>query len=71
MTPRADSIVVSEKGLADKYSVSYGDMIQFAAAVNMRNCVSGPHISFVTGRPDATAAAPDGLIPEALTRWTA
>ncbi|KAJ7642422.1 heme peroxidase [Mycena polygramma] len=60
-----DAIVEAEKWLADKYNVTYGDIIQFAAAVGVRNCVGGPRISFMAGRPQATQAAPDGLVPDA------
>ncbi|KAJ7446321.1 heme peroxidase [Mycena latifolia] len=60
-----DEIVGDEKIFADKYGVSYGDMIQFAAAVSVRNCAGGPRIAFMAGRPNATAAAPDNLVPEA------
>ncbi|KAJ7890376.1 putative versatile peroxidase [Mycena leptocephala] len=59
-----ETIVYDEKALADKYHVSYGDIIQFAAAVSVRNCAGGPRISFMAGRPDATQAAPVGLVPE-------
>ncbi|KAJ7029891.1 putative peroxidase [Mycena alexandri] len=58
-----ESIVFAEKDIADKYGVSYGDIIQFAAAVSVRNCPGGPHISFLAGRPNAIQAAPDGLVP--------
>ncbi|KAJ6537960.1 versatile peroxidase [Mycena capillaripes] len=59
-----ESIVEHERELADTYGVSYGDMIQFAAAVSVRNCAGGPRLAFMAGRPDATQAAPDGLVPE-------
>ncbi|KAJ7726110.1 manganese peroxidase [Mycena metata] len=58
-----ESIVFAEKDIADKYGVSYGDIIQFAAAVSVRNCPGGPRISFLAGRPDAIQAAPAGLVP--------
>ncbi|KAJ7652404.1 putative peroxidase, partial [Mycena polygramma] len=58
------SIVYEEMRIADNRSVSYGDMIQFAAAVSVRNCPGGPRLSFFAGRPNATQAAPDGLVPE-------
>jgi hypothetical protein len=38
--------------------------IQFAAAVSVRNCAGGPRIAFMAGRPNATQAAPDGLVPD-------
>ncbi|KAJ7314261.1 putative peroxidase [Mycena albidolilacea] len=58
-----ESIVMAERDLADAYGVSYGDIIQFAAAVSVRNCPGGPRISFMAGRPNATHAAADGLVP--------
>ncbi|KAJ7323694.1 heme peroxidase [Mycena albidolilacea] len=58
-----ETIVTAEKELADKYGVSYGDIIQFAGAVSVRNCLFGPRIAFMAGRPAATQAAPPGLIP--------
>ncbi|KAJ6532410.1 manganese peroxidase precursor [Mycena capillaripes] len=58
------SIVSAEQEIADRHGVSYGDMIQFAAAVSVGNCKGGPRISFMAGRPDAYQAAPDGLVPE-------
>ncbi|KAF7364299.1 Peroxidase [Mycena sanguinolenta] len=61
-----EDIVDSERTLADKWGVSYGDMIQFAATVSVGNCPGGPKISFMAGRPNATQAAPDGLVPEAF-----
>ncbi|KAF7354126.1 Peroxidase [Mycena venus] len=59
-----DSIVNAEKEIADNRGVSYGDMIQFAAAVSVGNCDGGPRLSFMAGRPNATQAAPDGLVPQ-------
>ncbi|KAJ7775808.1 putative peroxidase [Mycena olivaceomarginata] len=59
-----ESIVMAERDLADAHGVSYGDIIQFAAAVSVRNCPGGPRISFMAGRPNATKAAVDGLVPE-------
>jgi len=44
--------------------VTAGDLIQFAAAVAITNCPGAPRLQFLTGRPNATAPAPDGLIPE-------
>ncbi|KAJ7863943.1 putative peroxidase [Mycena olivaceomarginata] len=46
-----ESIVMAERDLADAHGVSYGDIIQFAAAVSVRNCPGGPRISFMAGRP--------------------
>ncbi|KAF7323448.1 Peroxidase [Mycena chlorophos] len=65
-----DDIVSAEKKIADRHHVSYGDFIQFAAVVSVRNCAGGPLIPFLAGRPDATNAAPDGLVPEAFDSVT-
>ncbi|KAJ6496240.1 putative versatile peroxidase [Mycena sanguinolenta] len=65
-----EEIVDAERTLADKWGVSYGDMIQFAATVSVGNCPGGPKISFMAGRPNATQAAPDGLVPEAFDSVT-
>ncbi|KZT38834.1 peroxidase [Sistotremastrum suecicum HHB10207 ss-3] len=46
-----------------RYNVTAGDLIQFAGAVGLTNCPGAPRIQFLAGRPDATAPAPDGLIP--------
>ncbi|KAF7341321.1 Peroxidase [Mycena venus] len=61
-----EEIVGDLRNLADKYKVSYGDIIQFAAAVSVGNCQGGPssRVPFMAGRPDATQAAPDLLVPE-------
>ncbi|KAJ7705944.1 putative versatile peroxidase [Mycena olivaceomarginata] len=53
----------ANEGLETIYGVSYGDIIQFAGAVSVRNCLFGPRIAFMAGRPAATQAAPAGLIP--------
>jgi hypothetical protein len=46
------------------HPVSAGDLIQFGAAVGLTNCPGAPRLEFLAGRPNATAPAPDGLIPE-------
>ncbi|KAJ7493062.1 versatile peroxidase VPS1 [Mycena galericulata] len=61
-----EEIVYDEQKLADKHGVSYGDIIQFAGAVSVRNCAGGPRISFMAGRANAIGAAPPGLVPEAF-----
>ncbi|KIJ37320.1 class II peroxidase [Sphaerobolus stellatus SS14] len=50
--------------LAENPFISAGDLIQFAAAVGITNCPGAPRLEFLLGRPNATAPAPDGLIPE-------
>ncbi|KAJ7105855.1 manganese peroxidase [Mycena epipterygia] len=47
-----------------RHSVSAGDLIQFAGAVALSNCPGAPQLEFLAGRPNATAPAIDGLIPE-------
>ena len=46
------------------HPVTAGDLIQFAGAVALTNCPGAPRLQFLAGRPNATAPAPDGLIPE-------
>ncbi|KAJ7112483.1 manganese peroxidase 1 [Mycena epipterygia] len=58
-----DSIIDSEREIAIRHKVSYGDIIQFAAAVSVRNCPGGPRIPFLAGRPPPVQAAPFGLVP--------
>src|ERR1700761_5600356 len=48
----------------DAHNVTAGDLIQFAAAVAITQCPGAPRLSFLSGRPNAKAPAPDGLIPE-------
>jgi len=51
------------KKFADNHNVSYGDIIQFAGAVGLSNCVGAPQIQTFVGRPAATAASPPNLLP--------
>ena len=44
--------------------ISAADMVQFSAAVGISNCPGAPRLQFLLGRKNATAPAPDGLIPE-------
>ncbi|KAF8578976.1 class II peroxidase [Ramaria rubella] len=46
------------------HPVSAGDLIQFAAAVGISNCVGAPRLHFKAGRPQAMSPAPEGLTPE-------
>ncbi|KIJ56380.1 class II peroxidase [Sphaerobolus stellatus SS14] len=46
------------------HAVTAGDLIQFAGAVALTNCPGAPRLQFLAGRPNATAPAPIGLIPE-------
>jgi len=45
-------------------TITAGDMIQFGAAVGVGLCPGAPQLEFLAGRPNATAPAIDGLIPE-------
>ncbi|KAJ3982013.1 manganese peroxidase [Lentinula detonsa] len=45
-------------------TITAGDMIQFGAAVAVGLCPGAPQLEFRAGRPNATAPAVDGLIPE-------
>ncbi|KAF5391594.1 hypothetical protein D9757_002545 [Collybiopsis confluens] len=45
-------------------SISAGDLIQFGAAVAVGLCPGAPRLEFLAGRPNATAPAIDGLVPE-------
>ncbi|KAF8572682.1 class II peroxidase [Ramaria rubella] len=44
--------------------ISDSDLIQFAGAVGISNCPGAPKLEFKASRPNATAPAPEGLIPE-------
>ncbi|KAF5343577.1 hypothetical protein D9758_012984 [Tetrapyrgos nigripes] len=59
-------IVEEQRGIADKHGVSYGDIIQFAGAVSVRNCAGGPKIQFLSGRSHQPQASPPNLVPEAF-----
>ncbi|KAJ4464513.1 manganese peroxidase [Lentinula edodes] len=45
-------------------TITAGDMIQFGATVAVGLCPGAPQLEFLAGRPNATAPAVDGLIPE-------
>jgi cytochrome c peroxidase len=49
--------------IADKYNVTYGDMIQFAATYGVLQCPGAPRMTFQAGRKKAIAAAADRLVP--------
>ncbi|TDL25368.1 manganese peroxidase 2 [Rickenella mellea] len=52
------------QGVADAHGKTYGDIIQFAGAVGVANCAGAPRLQFLAGRPNATAPAPDGTVPD-------
>jgi hypothetical protein len=60
----SDSVDALLPFLAAHPAVTAGDLIQFAGAVALTNCPGAPRLEFLAGRPNATAPAPDGLIPE-------
>ncbi|KAF5370947.1 hypothetical protein D9757_009888 [Collybiopsis confluens] len=51
-------------GLGKYPNITAGDLIQFGAAVAVGLCPGAPQLEFLAGRPNATAPAIDGLIPE-------
>ncbi|KAF8579969.1 class II peroxidase [Ramaria rubella] len=59
-----DSVQALLPFLAAHNTITAGDLIQFAGAVGLTNCPGAPQLEFLAGRPNATAPAPDGLIPE-------
>ncbi|KXN90156.1 Versatile peroxidase VPL1 [Leucoagaricus sp. SymC.cos] len=59
-----DDIVEKQKPFVAKYNITAGDFIQLAGAVAVSNCPGAPRLNFLLGRPTATAASPDLLIPE-------
>lgn len=67
----SDSVDALLPFLAAHPQVSAGDLIQFAGAVGLTNCPGAPQLEFLLGRPNATAPAPDGLIPEPQNNLTA
>ncbi|KAI0812394.1 heme peroxidase [Irpex lacteus] len=46
------------------HQVSFGDFVQFAGAVGASNCLGGPRLQFLAGRPNNSQPSPDGLVPE-------
>ncbi|KIJ47125.1 class II peroxidase [Sphaerobolus stellatus SS14] len=60
----SDSVNALLPFLAAHNTITAGDLIQFAGAVGISNCPGAPRLQFLAGRPNATAPAPDGLIPE-------
>ncbi|KAF8520049.1 manganese peroxidase [Gautieria morchelliformis] len=60
----SDSVEALTPFLQRHNTISAGDLIQFAGAVALTNCPGAPRLQFLAGRPNATAPAPDGLIPE-------
>ncbi|EJD44441.1 generic peroxidase [Auricularia subglabra TFB-10046 SS5] len=49
---------------ADTVGITYGDAIQFGAAVGLSLCPGAPKIPAFVGRPNATRPAPDKTVPE-------
>ncbi|EJD37809.1 generic peroxidase [Auricularia subglabra TFB-10046 SS5] len=59
-----DFIVDFLQPFADAVGVTYGDAIQFGAAVGLSLCPGAPRIPAFVGRPNATQPAPDKTVPE-------
>jgi len=59
-----DEIVGDLQPFADAHHISYGDVIQFGSSVAISLCPGAPLVRTFIGRPNATAAAPDGTVPE-------
>ncbi|EJD37601.1 generic peroxidase [Auricularia subglabra TFB-10046 SS5] len=59
-----DFITAFLQPFADTVGVTYGDAIQFGAAVGLSLCPGAPTIPAFVGRPNATMAAPDLTVPE-------
>jgi manganese peroxidase len=60
----SDSVEFVTPVLQRHPAITIGDLIQFAGAVAITNCPGAPRLEFLAGRPNATAPAPDGLVPE-------
>lgn len=66
LNPDNDGLQGSTSALADianEHGISFGDIIQFAAAVAVAQCPGAPRLQFLAGRPNATIPAVDGLVP--------
>lgn len=59
-----DFIVDFLQPFADTVKITYGDAIQFGAAVGLSLCPGAPRIPAFVGRKNATQAAPDLTVPE-------
>ncbi|KAK0454480.1 manganese peroxidase 2 [Armillaria borealis] len=59
-----DEIVEAQKPFIARSNITAGDFIQLAGAVGVSNCPGAPQLDFLFGRPAATAASPDLLVPE-------
>ncbi|EJD50213.1 generic peroxidase [Auricularia subglabra TFB-10046 SS5] len=59
-----DFITAFLQPFADTVGITYGDAIQFGAAVGLSLCPGAPRIPAFVGRPNATQAAPDKTVPE-------
>ncbi|KAG6901056.1 Versatile peroxidase vpl1, partial [Termitomyces sp. Mi166 len=59
-----DGIINKQKPFIAKHTLTAGDFVQFAGAVGLSNCPGAPQLKFFLGRPNATIASPDGMVPE-------
>lgn len=57
-----DFITAFLQPFADTVGMTYGDAIQFGAAVGLSLCPGAPKIPAFVGRPNATQAAPDKTV---------
>ena len=64
MTLQSQRALILWTRFADTVKISYGDAIQFGAAVGLSLCPGAPKINAFVGRPNATQAAPDKTVPE-------
>ncbi|EJD44424.1 generic peroxidase [Auricularia subglabra TFB-10046 SS5] len=66
-----DFITAFLKPFADTVGITYGDAIQFGAAVGLSLCPGAPKIPAFVERKNATRAAPDKTVPEPQDDLTA
>ncbi|KAG6898133.1 vacuolar protein sorting-associated protein 1 [Termitomyces sp. T32_za158] len=59
-----NKIVNKQKPYIARHTLTPGDFVQFAGAVGLSNCPGSPQLKFFLGRPNATAPAPDLMVPE-------
>ncbi|KAK0457279.1 manganese peroxidase 1 precursor [Desarmillaria tabescens] len=59
-----DGIVEVQRPFISTHNMTAGDFIQLAGAVGVSNCPGAPQLTFLLGRPEATAPSPDLLVPE-------
>ncbi|KAJ8095912.1 hypothetical protein PM082_015133 [Marasmius tenuissimus] len=60
-----ETIVERQLQIGLSHDISYGDLIQFAAAVGITDCPGAPRLEFLAGRDKETQPSPEGLLPDA------